>query len=362
MIDEPWLGSLEQLAQRVGGRVIGDSSTRIDSISAVEDARPGSLTFATDERYLENALQSGASAILADEELFTGQSRPRKPLLLVRSTRAALAALLANLTRELPRGPFVHSSAVIDSSASVDEEVYIGPLVFVGANAHIGARSVLEGSAYVGAACWIGEACHLFPRTTLLDDCRIGNRVILHPGAVIGSDGFGYAFLDGAFIKIPQVGNVLLEDDVEIGANTCVDRAQTGSTVIGQGSKVDNLVQIGHNCRVGRHSAFAAQAGLAGSTIVGDYVQVGGQTGFKGHITIGSRAKIGAGSAVWGDIPDDAFVSGRPAREHREELKREVMVRKLPKLVARVDALEGKPRPQNAKRREPSQPATPDDN
>ncbi len=350
MIDEPGLGSLEQLAQRVGGRVIGDSSTLIDSIAAVEDASPGSLTFATDERYLESALRSRASAILTGEEVFTGESAPQKPLLLVRSTRAALAALLCSLTREIPRGPFVHPTAIVDSSASIGPEVYIGPLVFIGADARVGARSVLETFAHVGAASSLGEGCHLFPRATLLDECRLGDRVILHPGAVIGSDGFGYAFLDGAFIKIPQVGNVVLEDDVEIGANTCVDRAQTGSTVIGRGSKIDNLVQIGHNCRIGRHSAFAAQAGLAGTTIVGDYVQAGGQSGFKGHITIGSRAKIGAGSAVWSDIPNDAFVSGRPAQEHREELRREVMARKLPKLIARVDALEGKPRPQNAKR------------
>jgi UDP-3-O-[3-hydroxymyristoyl] glucosamine N-acyltransferase len=221
---------------------------------------------------------------------------------------------------------------------------------------------VLETAAHVGADCALGADCHLFPRATLLERCRVGARVIIHPGAVIGSDGFGYAFLDGAFIKIPQVGNVVLEDDVEIGANTCVDRAQTGTTLIGRGAKIDNLVQVGHNCRIGRHSAFAAQAGLAGTTIVGDYVQAGGQTGFKGHITIGSGAKIGAGSAVWSDIPDGAFVSGRPAREHREELKREVMVRKLPKLVARVDALEGKTRPQNATRSEElTQPAIPDD-
>jgi UDP-3-O-[3-hydroxymyristoyl] glucosamine N-acyltransferase len=159
---------------------------------------------------------------------------------------------------------------------------------------------------------------------------------------VIGSDGFGYVFVDGRFERIPQVGNVVLGDDVEIGANTCIDRAQTGSTQIGEGTKIDNLCQIGHNCRIGAHTGMAAQAGLAGSTIIGDYALVGGQTGFKGHIAIGSRVKIAAGAKVWGDIPDDAFVSGTPARPHQEDLRREVMVRTLPKLVARVDALEKK--------------------
>jgi UDP-3-O-[3-hydroxymyristoyl] glucosamine N-acyltransferase len=176
----------------------------------------------------------------------------------------------------------------------------------------------------------------------ILDGCVAGDRVIVHPGAVIGSDGFGYVFVEGRFERIPQVGNVVLGDDVEIGANTCVDRAQTGSTHIGAGAKIDNLCQIGHNCRIGTSTGMAAQTGLAGSTIIGDYVLVGGQAGFKGHITIGSRVKIAAGAKVWSDIADDAFVSGTPARPHQEDLRREVMVRSLPKLVARVDALEKK--------------------
>ncbi len=342
-MNESSLGSLAQLAQRVAGRVVGDPGITLTGIAAVDDAGPGSLTFATDERYLQKALDSKAAAVLTDEDLATGLRPPKKALLLVRSTRAALAALLSGLAPELPRGPFVHPSAVVDSSAIIGADVYVGPLVCIGPHARIAARCVLEAGAHVASWSSLGEACHLFPRATVLDHCQLGIGVIIHSGAVIGSDGFGYAFIDGAFSKIPQVGNVVLGDDVEIGANTCVDRAQTGSTTIGRGSKIDNLVQIGHNCRIGQHTAFAAQVGLAGTTIVGDYVQAGGQSGFKGHITIGARAKIGAGSAVWGDIPDDAFVSGRPARQHREELRREVMVRKLPNLVARVDALEGKP-------------------
>jgi UDP-3-O-[3-hydroxymyristoyl] glucosamine N-acyltransferase len=175
-----------------------------------------------------------------------------------------------------------------------------------------------------------------------MDACVIGDRVILHPGAVIGSEGFGYVFVEGRFERIPQVGNVVLADDVEIGANTCIDRAQTGSTQIGAGTKIDNLCQIGHNCRIGAHTGMAALTGLAGSTIIGDYVLVGGQAGFKGHITIGSRVKIAAGAKVWGDVADGTFVSGTPARPHQEDLRREVMVRGLPKLLARVDALEKK--------------------
>jgi UDP-3-O-[3-hydroxymyristoyl] glucosamine N-acyltransferase len=157
---------------------------------------------------------------------------------------------------------------------------------------------------------------------------------------VIGSDGFGWAFLDGTLNKIPQIGTVELGDDVEIGANTCIDRAQTGVTSIGTGTKIDNLCQIGHNCRIGKHTAIAAQTGLAGTTIIGDYVQVGGQSGFGGHLTIGSRAKIAGGSEVWGDVEAGASVSGVPARNHRENVRVQAYVRRLPKLFERVEALE----------------------
>jgi UDP-3-O-[3-hydroxymyristoyl] glucosamine N-acyltransferase len=203
---------------------------------------------------------------------------------------------------------------------------------------------VLLAGAIVGAGAKLGRGSTLHPRAMLLDRCRAGERVTLQAGAVIGSDGFGYVFADGRFAKIPQVGDVVLGDDVEIGANTCVDRAQTGSTSIGTGTKIDNLVQIGHNCRIGKHNAFAAQCGLAGTTVIGDYVQVGGQSAFRGHITVGSRVTIAGASHIWGDVPDGAFLSGRPARNHRDELRGQALLRKLPNLFARVDALERDPK------------------
>jgi len=178
-----------------------------------------------------------------------------------------------------------------------------------------------------------------------LDNSRLGNRVVLHGGAVVGSAGFGWAFLDGRLERIPQVGNVILDDDVEIGANTCIDRAQTGSTRVGRGTKIDNLVQVGHNCRIGKNSAFAALTGLAGSAIVGDYAMVGGRSAINGHITVGARVRIAGNTMVWGDIPDDATVSGQPAQNHQEELRMQVRLRNLGKLYERVSALE--------KRREP---------
>ncbi|GAC1658272.1 MAG: UDP-3-O-(3-hydroxymyristoyl)glucosamine N-acyltransferase [Vulcanimicrobiaceae bacterium] len=332
--------TLAQLAQRVGGKVTGDPSVAIERVTSVRDADAAALTFATDARYFAEALASDAGAVLADEALLEGREHFEKPVLAVASARVALAIILKSFERPVPSGEFRHPSAIIDPSADLGSDVYVGPLVSIGERSVVGKGTTLQAGALVGADVHIGEGCVLHARATVLDASRLGNRVIVHSGAVVGSEGFGWAFVEGRLQKIPQVGNVVLGDDVEIGANTCVDRAQTGSTTIGRGSKIDNLVQIGHNCEIGENTAIAAQCGLAGTTAIGSYVQIGGQVGFRGHVTIGDRVKIGGGSAVWGDIPADSFVSGRPARAHKEEMRREVMVRKLPKLFSRVDALE----------------------
>ncbi|MDQ2992176.1 MAG: UDP-3-O-(3-hydroxymyristoyl)glucosamine N-acyltransferase [Candidatus Eremiobacteraeota bacterium] len=331
------LGTLADLATRVGGRVAGDGSTRIERIASVDDAIAGALTFATDERYLAAALASAASAVLIDEAL--APADPSKPLLLVPSARVALASLLQMLRPPRPTAGR-HPTAVVETGAKVADDAHLGAHTYVGRDSVIGARVVLEAGAYVGARVSIGADSWLRPQTRVMDDCILGARVALFPGATIGSEGFGWAFVDGRLERIPQVGNVVLGDDVEIGANTCVDRAQTGSTSIGEGTKIDNLVQIGHNCKLGKHDAIAALSGLAGTTTIGDYTRVAGMVGFKGHITVGSRVTIAGDSRVWGDIPDGIMISGAPASEHRERLRKEVTLRNLPKLIARVEALE----------------------
>lgn len=332
------LGTLAELAARVGGTVVGEGDIAIERICAVGDATPGALTFATDARYLAAALKTEAAAILVGADLKAEGGSTA--LLVVSDVRSALATLLALLRSPRPRGPFRHPTATIESDAQVAADAFVGAGAYVGSQASVGAGSVVDVGAYVGARTILGQDCWLRPRATVMNDCRLGDRVVLETGSVVGSEGFGWAILDGTLSRIPQVGNVVLDDDVEVGANTCIDRAQTGSTHIGEGTKIDNLVQIGHNCRIGRHSAFAALSGLAGTTIIGDFVQVGGMAAFKGHVTVGSHVTIAGGAEIWGDIPDGIMVSGVPAREHREHLRQEVLIRNLPKLVARVEALE----------------------
>lgn len=334
------LGTLADLHARVGGRIVGDGSVPISRVSAIDDATSDALTFATDEKYYAAALASKAAAILVDAGVPIDEAAATKPLLVIENARAALASFLSTLKTPRPRGPFVHPTAVVEDGAIVGERVYIGAHAYVGAHAKIGDGTTISPHAYVGSDVTIGEETWLHPHATVHERCAVGSRVVLHSGCVIGSEGFGWAFIEGRLERIPQIGNVVLGDDVEVGANTCIDRAQTGSTTVGTGTKIDNLVQIGHNCRIGKHCAIAAQTGFAGSTSVGDYVKIAGQVGTRGHMHIGSRATVAGQSGVWGDVAEGAMISGNPARDHRETLRNEVNVRKIPDLLKRLRALE----------------------
>jgi UDP-3-O-[3-hydroxymyristoyl] glucosamine N-acyltransferase len=334
------IGTLGELAARVGGSVVGDAAFAVERITAVDDADATTLTFAVDAKYFAGALKSKAGAVLVDAALLEPGTAYAKPLLAVAGVRLALAALLAALEPPRPQGPFTHPSAAVDPTAELGAEVWIGPHVSIAAGARIGAGSVLHAGVAIGTGATLGAGCTLHPRAYVADGCELGARVVLQSGAVIGGDGFGWAFLDGRLVKIPQIGIVRLGDDVEVGANSCIDRAQTGVTEVGEGTKIDNLVQIGHNCRIGRHCAIAAFVGMAGTTVIGDYVQVGGAAMFKGHISVGDRSTIAGAAHVWGDLEPGSFSSGRPAQNHRDEVRLQAYIRRLPKISARVDALE----------------------
>jgi UDP-3-O-[3-hydroxymyristoyl] glucosamine N-acyltransferase len=329
------LGDLAAIAQ---GKVLGDADATIDRVAAVDDADPSSLTFAVDERWLDKALASRAGCVLAPASA-SGVERNGKSLILVDNVRAALAAVLSSFAPPLPKGAFTHESAVVEAAVSRAADVWIGPGVIVREGARLGKGCTLLGGAYVGAGASIGAGTLIHPNAIVLDECVIGDECVLQSGCIIGSDGFGFVRVGAEQIKIPQIGNVVLGDRVEIGACTTIDRAVTGSTIIGAGTKIDNQVQIAHNVQVGEDSTICAQTGIAGSTRLGKRIIVGGKVGMIGHIEIGDGTIVGAGSQVIRSWPPNSYISGDYAMPHREHMQQKVLLRKLPKLFEQVRML-----------------------
>jgi UDP-3-O-[3-hydroxymyristoyl] glucosamine N-acyltransferase len=307
-------------------------------VAALADAGPDDLSFVSDERHAAAAGASAAAAFLvSDERLAAG-----RPCVVVGTPGAALAVWLASFRPPSRPRPGVARGAFVDPSARLGPGVSVAPGATVAAGARVGARTVLSAGAYVGERAELGEDCVLGPHATVADRCVVGDRCILHAGAVVGSDGFGYVPDGEAHRKVPQVGIVRVEDDVEIGANSAVDRATLGATVIGRGTKIDNLVQVGHNVRIGEHSLLCGQAGVGGSSTLGRRVTLAGQVGISDHVTIGDGAVLTgqAGIARQGRVPPGAVLSGMPALPHREFLRRAALIGRLEKALARLAALE----------------------
>jgi UDP-3-O-[3-hydroxymyristoyl] glucosamine N-acyltransferase len=307
-------------------------------VAGIEEAAPGDLTFLGHARYRPALEETRASAILAPPGI---PCPPRLAVVRVRDPYRALQLILQWFDPGPPLvAPGVHPTAVVHPSAELGEGVGIGPLAVVEAGARVGARTAVGAGCYVGEAAVLGEDCYLHPHAYVGRRCVLGDRVILQPAAVVGSDGFGYAFVEGRYRRIPQIGIVVIGDDVEIGANACIDRATLGATRVERGTKIDNLVQVAHNVAIAEDSALAAQSGVAGSTRLGKRVRLGGQAGVIGHIRVGDGAQVGAQAGVIGDVPPGVTVSGYPARPHREALRAEAALRRLPDLARRVRALE----------------------
>jgi UDP-3-O-[3-hydroxymyristoyl] glucosamine N-acyltransferase len=275
---------------------------------------------------------------------YVGEPTTDQVFLFVKNPSAALAQVCARIEQALwPKPPAgVHPSAVVAPNAQVDPTTHIGPLCVVEEGAVIGPGSVLQASVFVGREATIGADCFLMPGVILASACVLGQRVRLQPGVVVGSDGFGYEFVNGRHQKVPQVGTVVIGDDVEIGANSTLDRARFSRTTIGEGTKIDNLVQVAHNVIVGKHCILCSQVGISGSTTLEDYVVLGGQVGVGGHITIGKGAKAGGQTGIAFDVEPGSYLNGTPAMNYMLERRMQVLQRRLPELFKRVDLLEGK--------------------
>ncbi len=330
--------TLAQVARAAGGRVHEDKGARLTGVATLESAGPLDLSWVVDERRARQARESRAGALLVPD----AGLRAGKPCVVVRSPQLALALWLEHLhpperpSTGVARGSFVHGAAKLGPG------VLIEPGATVEKGARVGARTRVRPGAFIGLGAVVGQDCVIGPGAAILAGCRVGDRCILQPGAVVGSDGFGYVWDGAGHRKVPQVGIARLEDDVEIGANATIDRATLGETVIGRGTKVDNLVQVGHNVVVGEHSILCGQAGIGGSSRLGRGVTLAGQVGVSDHATIGDGAVLTgqAGIARQGRVAAGQVVSGMPALPHREFLKRAALVGKLEAALARIAALE----------------------
>ncbi len=327
-----------EIARAVGGEVEGDGAVALHGLAGLQEAEPGSLSFLSSPRYAALMESTRAGAVIVSREwkgacgcaLIRAQN-PDKAF-------AAAASLLGPKPVELPAG--VHPTAVLAGDARLGAGVRIGPYCVLEPGVAVGARTILMAGCYLGHGTVVGEDCKLYPHVSVRESTRIGSRTIIHNGAVIGSDGFGYVMDAGAWKKVPQIGTVEIGDDVEIGANVTVDRARFGKTVIGNDVKLDNLVQVAHNVRIGDHTAIAAQTAIAGSSTVGRYVQIGGQAGIAGHLSVGDQCVVGGGAGVTKSVPPKTFVSGYPAAPHSEACKIHAHLMRLPELKERVKQME----------------------
>ena len=329
-----------RIAELVGGRLAGDGEATVESVAPIDRAASGQLTFLGNARYAPMLAGCAASVVLVTPALAQAPGGVAARVI-VDKPQEAMLRLLPELYRAPEMVPGVDSTARIGRGATLGSGVCIGAYVVIGAGARIGDRVRVDPHCVVGEGVAIGDESRLFPHVTLYSGTSLGRRVVVHAGARIGSDGFGYVHAEGEHRKIPHVGRCRIEDDVEIGANTTIDRGSIDDTVVGAGTKIDNLVQIGHNVRIGRLCLLAAQAGISGSTRIGDGCVIGGQVGMGGHLTIGDGAKLGGQSGVFGNVPAGETWSGYPARPHAVALRAQAALFKLSGMMRRLERLIG---------------------
>lgn len=340
--------SLREIVERFGGEIAGDPELRVRQVATLEGATLDAITFFANERYQSQLKTTRAGAVIVGEP---GRAATQLSRIVCSNPYAYFAHVSTLFNPERRPQPGVHATAIIDSTAAIATGVEIGPYVVVGRNARIGADSVIGSGCCIGDDVTIGEGARLFPRVTVYHACMIGARVTLHSGVVIGADGFGIAMEGDRWLKVPQIGRVVIGDDVEIGANTTVDRGALDDTVIEEGAKLDNQIQIAHNVRIGAHTAIAGCAGIAGSTRIGRYCRIGGASCIAGHLTIADHVEVSALTLITKSIDRPGTYTGAYAFEpHGQWRKNAAQLRHLNELVERVRALEKKPaRPKRSK-------------
>ena len=336
--------TLAEIAKWVGGVVRGDASTRISGVAGIEEAEPDQVTWLSHDKYAAQLRVSKAGAVVAPESC----GETPMPAVLCPDPSLAIATILARFAPPVPRPPVgVHPSAAVAASVKLGRDVAIGPNVVIGDGARVGDRSVLHAGVFIGADSTLGADCELWPGVVIRERCTLGDRVIVHPNTTVGADGFGYQFVNGQHQKIPQIGTVVIEDDVEIGANCAIDRAKFGATRIGAGTKIDNLVQVAHNVRIGPSCIIVAQCGIAGSARLGRGVVLGGQVGVRDHVTLHDGMQCAACSCISQDVPAGVTVMGAPAVEREQYVREHAALRRAPRLadqlaelIKRVERLE----------------------
>ena len=327
-----------QIAEFIQGTIVGDENATVHTFAKIEEGIPGAISFLSNPKYTPYIYDTQSSIVLVNND-FVPEKEVKATLIKVNNAYESLAKLLNLYEMSKPKKTGIDPLAYIAPTAKIGENVYIAPFACVGDNAEIGDNTSLHPHATVGSGAKIGHDCILYPNVTVYHDCRVGNHCILHAGSVVGADGFGFAPSPEGYEKIPQIGIVVLEDNVEIGANTCIDRATMGATIIRKGVKLDNLIQIAHNVEVGSHTVMASQVGIAGSTKVGEWCMFGGQVGVAGHIKVGNKVNMGAQSGVHSSIKDGEALIGTPPMPLKSYFKSSAVFRKLPDMYLELNSL-----------------------
>ncbi|MBQ4589250.1 MAG: UDP-3-O-(3-hydroxymyristoyl)glucosamine N-acyltransferase [Bacteroidaceae bacterium] len=330
--------SAKQIAEFIQGTIVGDENATVHTFAKIEEGMPGAISFLSNPKYTHYIYDTQSSIVLVNKD-FEPEKEIKATLIKVDNAYESLAKLLNLYEMSKPKKTGIDPLAYIAPTAKIGENVYIAPFACVGDNAEIGDNTSLHPHATVGSGAKIGNNCILYPHATVYHDCRVGNNCTLHAGSVVGADGFGFAPSPEGYEKIPQIGITILEDNVEIGANTCIDRATMGATVIRKGVKLDNLIQIAHNVEVGSHTVMASQVGVAGSTKIGEWCMFGGQVGVAGHITVGNRVNMGAQSGVNGSVKDGKQLIGTPPIEFKNYFKSSAVFKKLPDMYLELASL-----------------------